>query len=185
MPALVHGLGRVAAGERRPPSAALPASQSVVTTGKGGAVGTMPANREGRKRHLLVEPPGLIPAVVVTAANVQDSDGARQLLEGIRPTFSRLRHIGADGAYAEPVVDRVKALRPQQPLRLGITKRSGAIKGLVVIPKLWIVERTFRWLNRYRRPSKDNELFPEASETLIQGTMIHLMMRRLAKIAPY
>ena len=66
-----------------------------------------------------------------------------------------------------------------------MTKRSDAIKGFVVIPKGWIVERTFGWFNRYRRLSKDDELLPETSEAVIRVTMIHLMIRRLAKIAPY
>jgi len=82
-------------------------------------------------------------------------------------------------------VNWVRELRPQRPIRLEITKRSDKAKGFVVIPKRWIVERTFGWLNRYRRLSKDYELLPETSETIIQVTMIHLMIRRLARIAPY
>jgi transposase len=66
-----------------------------------------------------------------------------------------------------------------------ITKRSDAVKGFVVIPKRWIVEHTFGWLNRYRRLSKDYELLAATSATVIQVTMIHLMIRRLAKTAPY
>jgi putative transposase len=124
-------------------------------------------------------------AVVVTAAHVQDRDGAKQLLQGIRHKFSRLRHIWADGAYAGPLVDGVKALRPQRPIRLEMTKRADAIKGFVVIPTRWIVERTFGWLNRYRRLSKDDALLPETSEAVIQVAMIHLMIRRLARTAPY
>ncbi len=123
--------------------------------------------------------------MVVTAANVQDRDGAKQLLQGIRHQFSRVWHIWADGAYAGPLVDWAKALRPQRPIRLEITKRADAIKGFVVIPERWIVERTFGWLNRYRRLSKDYELLPETSEAVIQVAMIHLMIRRLARIAPY
>jgi putative transposase len=122
--------------------------------------------------------------VVVTAASVQDRDGAKQLLAILRHKYSRLRRIWADGAYAGPLVDWVKVLRPPRPIRLEITKRSDAIKGFVVIPKRWIVERTFGWFNRYRRLSKDYELLPETSEALIQVTMIHLMIRRLARLAP-
>jgi putative transposase len=124
-------------------------------------------------------------AIVVTAASVQDRDGAKQLLSVLRHRFSRLRHLWADGAYAGPLVNWVKALRPQRPIRLEITKRSDKAKGFVVIPKRWIVERTFGWFNRYRRLSKDYELLPETSEALIQVTMIHLMIRRLVRIAPY
>jgi putative transposase len=123
--------------------------------------------------------------VVVTTARVQDRDGAKQLLEILRHRYTRLRHIWADGADAGPLVDWVKALRPSRPIRLEITKRSDAVKGFVVIPKRWIIERTFGWFNRYRRLSKDDELLPETSEAIIQVTMIHLMIRRFARIAPY
>jgi hypothetical protein len=80
--------------------------------------------------------------VVVTAASVQDRAGAMQVLEGLRHKFSRLRLIWADGAYAGPLVDWVRALRPQRPIRLVITKRSAAAQGFVVIPKRWVVERS-------------------------------------------
>ena len=123
--------------------------------------------------------------MVVTAASVQDRDGAKCLLEVLQHKFSRLRHIWADGAYAGPWVDGVRTLRPQRPIRLEISKRSDAVKGFVVIPKRWIVERTFGWFNRYRRLSKDYEYLPQSSEAMIRVTMIHVMVRRLARIAPY
>ena len=94
--------------------------------------------------------------MVVTAASVQDRDGAKPILAVLRHQFSRLRHIWADGAYAGPLVDWVRALRRHRPIRLEITKRSDTIKGFVVIPKRWVVERTFGWRNRYRRLSKDD-----------------------------
>lgn len=123
--------------------------------------------------------------MVVTAASVQDRDGAKQILDILRHKFSRLRHIWADRAYAGPLTDWVRTLRPRRPICLEITKRSDTLKGFVVIPKRWIVERTFGWLNRYRRLSKDYELLPATSTAMIQVTMIHLMIRRLARIAPY
>jgi transposase len=122
---------------------------------------------------------------VVTAASVQDCDGAKQLLGILRHKYWRLRHIWADGAYAGPLVDWIRTLRPQRPIRLEIATRCDSIKGFVVIPKRWIVERTFGWFNRYRRLSKDDELLPETSEAMIQVTMIHLMVRRLARITSY
>ena len=140
---------------------------------------------KGRKRHLLVDSLGRLLTVVVTAASMQDRDGANQLIEMLRHRYTRLRHIWADGAYAGPLVEWVKRLRPQRPIRLEITKRSDAVKRFVVIPKRWIVERTFGWFNRYRCLSKDDELLPETSEAIIQVTMIHLMIRRLARIGPY
>jgi putative transposase len=127
----------------------------------------------------------LILTVAVTAASVQDRDGAKSLLAVLRHKFSRLRHIWADGAYTGPLVDWVKALRPQRPIRLEITKRADHVKGFVVIPKRWIVERTLGWFNRYRRLSKDYEYLPATSEAMIHGAMIHVMIRRLARLAPY
>jgi putative transposase len=127
----------------------------------------------------------LILTVVVTAANVQDRDGAQSVLAVLQHKFWRLRLIWADGAYAGALVDWVRALRPHRPLRLEITKRSDDLKGFVVIPKRWIVERTFGWLNRYRRLSKDYEYDTETSEATIRVAMIHLMVRRLARIVPY
>jgi putative transposase len=96
-----------------------------------------------------------------------------------------LRHIWADGASAGPLLEWVKGLRPQWPIRLEMTKRSAAVKGFVVMPKRWMVERTFGWFNRDRRLRKDDELLPATSAAIIQVTMIHLMVRRLARIAPY
>jgi Transposase DDE domain len=81
--------------------------------------------------------------VVVTAASVQDRDGAKPLLAILRHRYWRLRHIWADGTYAGPLVNWVRALRPHRPIRLEIAKRCDTIKGFVVIPKRWIVERTF------------------------------------------
>jgi len=127
----------------------------------------------------------LLLAVVVTAASVQDRDGAMQVLGVLREKCSRLRLIWADGASAGPLVDWVRALRPQRPIRLAITKRSAAAKGLVVLPKRWMVERTLGWFNRYRRLSKDDEYLPDTSEAMIHVTMIHVLVRRLARIAPY
>src|SRR5262245_3374098 len=105
-------------------------------------------------------------AIVVTAANVHDREGATQLLSVLRPRFSRWRHLWADGASAGRLVNWGKALRPQRPIRLEITKRSDTAKGFVVIPKRWIVERTFGWCNRYRRLSQDYDLLPETSAAL-------------------
>jgi putative transposase len=122
--------------------------------------------------------------VVATAASVQDRDAARQLLEVLRHRFSRWRRIWADGAYAGPLVDWVRALRPQRPIRLEMTQRSAAAKGFMIIPKRWIVERTLGWFNRYRRLSKDDEYLTDTSEAMIRVAMIHVMVRRLARIAP-
>jgi putative transposase len=116
---------------------------------------------KGRKRHLLVDTLGLVLAVVVTAASVQDRDGAKRLLRVLQHQFSRLRLLWADGAYGGSLIDWVWSLRSRRKVRLAITKRSDTAKGFEVIPKWWIVERTLGWFNRYRRLSKDYELWPE------------------------
>jgi putative transposase len=116
---------------------------------------------------------------------VQDRDGAKQLLEVLRHRFSRLRRIWADGAYAGALVDWVWSLRSWRKVRLDITKRSDTAKGFDVIPKRWIVERTLGWFNRDRRLRKDDALLPETSAAVIDGVMIHLMIRRLARLSPY
>jgi transposase len=127
----------------------------------------------------------LILAVVVTAASVQDRDGAQTLLTVLRHKFSRLRVIWADQAYAGQLVTWVRALRLHHPIRLEIVKRTKCAEGFAVSAKRWIVERTLGWLNRYRRLSKDDEYLPGTSETMIRVAMIQLMIRRLARIAPY
>ena len=110
-----------------------------------------------RKRHILVDTLGLLLTVVVTAANVPDRDGAKLLLEVLRHRFSRLRRIWADGAYSGELVAWVWALRPWRRVHLAIVKRPKGTKGFQVLPWRWIVERTFGWLGRYRRLSKDYE----------------------------
>jgi putative transposase len=127
----------------------------------------------------------LILAVAVTAASVQDRDGAKTVLAVLQHRFSRLRVIWADQAYAGRLIAWVRALRVSRPVRLDIVKRAAVAQGFVVSPKRWIVERTLGWLNRYRRLSKDYELLPASSEVMIQVTMIHLMIRRLARTASY
>ena len=118
---------------------------------------------------------GLILAVVVHAGDIQDRDGALLVLERIRGCVSRLRLIWADGGYQGKLIETVKSLFHWT---LEIVKRSDT--GFVVLPKRWIVERTFSWLYRYRRLTKDYEQLPENSEAMILIAMINLMSRRLA-----
>ena len=127
----------------------------------------------------------MILAVAVTAASVQDRAGAKTVLAVLQHRFSRLRVVWADQAYAGQLIAWVKALRVSRPVRLDIVKRAAVAQGFVVSPKRWIVERTLGWLNRYRRLSKDYELLPATSEAMIQVTMIHLMIRRLARTVSY
>jgi putative transposase len=124
----------------------------------------------------------LLLTVVVTAASVPDRDGAKPLLEVLRHQFSRLRLIWADGAYGGELLVWVWALRPWRKVRLEIVKRPKGVKGFQLLPWRWIVERTFGWLGRYRRLSKDYEYLPQTSEAMIRVAMIHLMVRRLARL---
>ena len=119
-------------------------------------------------------------SVVVTAASLQDRDGATSLLDVLRHRFSRLRVIWADQAYTGDLIAWVWALRPWRKVRLAIGKRPEGTKGFLLLPKRWIVERTIAWLARYRRLSKDYEYLTHTSEAMIQVAMIHLMVRRLA-----
>jgi putative transposase len=121
---------------------------------------------------------------VVTAASVQDRDGAMSLLDVLRHQFSRLRVIWADQAYTGDLVVWVWALRPWRKVRLEIVKRPEGSKGFLLLAKRWIVERTFAWLTRYRRLSKDYEYLVKTSEAMIRVAMIHLMVRRLARTPP-
>ena len=130
----------------------------------------------GRKRHLVVDTIGLVLAVVVHAANIQDRDGAKLVLSRLKGRFPRLKLIWADGGYAGQLVDWVHELGDWL---LQIVKRSDKA-GFTVLPRRWVVERTFAWLGRYRRLSKDYEAKPETSEAFIYIAMIQLMLHRLA-----
>ncbi len=139
---------------------------------------------KGRKRHIVVDTLGLILAVVVTAASVPDRDGAKGVLEVLRHRFTRMRGIWADGAYAGDLAAWLWALRPWRNVRLEIVKRPKGTKGFQGLPWRGIVERTFGWWGRYRRLSNDYEYLPHTSETMIRVAMIHLMVRRLARLVP-
>ena len=116
---------------------------------------------------------------VTLCANIQDRDGAQALLGQIRGTFTRRQKVWADGAYAGPKLGHwVKA---KCPWVLAIVKRSDAVKGFVVIPKRWGVERTFSWFGRNRRLSKDYERLIESSEAFVYIASIRLMTKRLAR----
>jgi putative transposase len=123
--------------------------------------------------------------VVVTAASVPDRDGAMQLLEVLRGKFSRLRLIWADQAYSGELLTWLWALRPWRKVRLDMVNRPEAIKGFLLLPKRWMVERTFGWFGRYRRLAKDYEYLTHTSEAMIRVAMIHLMVRRLARMTSF
>jgi len=131
---------------------------------------------KGRKRHLLVDTLGLIWGVVVHAANVQDRDGAKLVLNAVNGQLPRLKLIWADGGYAGQLIGWVKQTCGWI---LEIVKRNDDAKGFEVLPKRWIVERTLGWFGWYRRLSKDYEELTDNSQAMILVCMIHRMLRHL------
>ena len=129
----------------------------------------------GRKRHILVDTMGLLLTAVVHAADVQDRDGARLVLKRAKAEFPSLQLVWADGGYAGALIDWVKTTCGWV---LQTVLRPVGVKGFIVLPRRWVVERTFAWLSRYRRLSKDYEYLTDVSETMILVAMIHIMARR-------
>jgi putative transposase len=170
---------RKSAGKKSTPTAAILDSQSI-RTADGGTERGYDAGKKitGRKRHLAVDTLGLVLSVVVHGCHWQDHDGACFVLMRLRRSFRRLRVVFADGAYAR--CELPAWVRETFGWVLQTVLRPVGIKGFVVLPKRWIVERTFAWLARYRRHSKDYERNPETSEAMIYLAMISLMSRRLA-----
>jgi putative transposase len=125
----------------------------------------------------LVDTIGLLLIVVVHAANIQESDGAKRVLRKARGRFPRLRKIWVDQGYKPHLIAWAKRVGGWV---LDIVAKPPDQQGFAVLPRRWVVERTFAWLGRCRRLSKDYEGVPATSEAWIQIAMIHLMLRRLA-----
>jgi len=137
---------------------------------------------KGRKRHLAVDALGLILTMVITSAAVQDRDAAKTLIQTLMGLFGRLQIIWAGGGYLGSLVQWVKRLRPFGKLHLEIVRRCDRSDGFKVLPKRWIIERTFGWLVKSRRLGRDYEVRLDHSEAMIRICMIRLMVRRLASI---
>ena len=200
---------RARLGRNPQPSAGIVDSQSARTTGVGGDErGFDTATKvEGRKRHLLVDTEGLVLKARVHSAKVPDADGIRLLLEPVRGArLARLSHLWVDAGYqgrGQRWVEEVMGLsvdvvrKPQKPVpekvaeawarqwaKEGIEvdwQRLMPPRGFTVLPRRWVVERTFSWLSQNRRMSKDYERLPESSEAFIYVAMSRLMVRRLAR----
>lgn len=170
---------RRAAGRSHTPHTASTDSQTVKATETADSRGYDGAKKiTGRKRHIAVDSLGLLLVVAVTTADVADAVAAKQVLGQLTAErFPRLRVVRADSAYGRYGLPAwVEGLGHWM---LQLIKRPLAVAGFVLLPQRWIVERTFAWLGRYRRQSRDYERLTESSEAMIQISMIHRMTRRL------
>jgi putative transposase len=165
------------------PTAAIVDSQSVKTPDQAGERGYDAGKKiSGRKRHLVVDCLGLILALMITPAAVQDRDAARPLIKGLVSMYGRLQIIWADGGYLGTLIGWVKQLKPFGKLRLEIIRRCDEVRGFQILPKRWIIERTFGWFCKSRRLCRDYEVRPDHSAAMIRICMIRIMVRRLAAI---
>jgi transposase len=178
--ARLRALVRKAAGKRCRPTAAILDSQSVKSDPHGGAVGYDAAKRiKGRKRHVLVDTLGLLLGIQVTPADVAERAGAQGLLERTLGWFTWLRLLWVDGGYGgEPFAQWVKSVRSK--LKVEVVKRADDTKGFKVLPRRWVVERTFGWLMRHRRLVRDYETSESSAEAWTYIAMIRIQLRRLA-----
>lgn len=134
---------------------------------------------KGRKRHLLVDTLGIPISIYVTPADVHDTKGARCLLAGLAFFVPRLKKIWADAAYRGQ--ELAEWCQITGSWELEVVERTPGTRGFSVVPRRWVVERTFSWISRNRRLSKDYERKVQTSETLIQVAMIRLLLARLGR----
>ncbi len=179
---LVDGLRgrlRVACGRTDLPTAGVIDSQSIKAADTvGAATRGYDAGKKinGRKRHIVVDTMGLLLVVVVTAASMQDRDGAIRLLAAVRERFSTITLVWADGGYAGRLLDWARSVLA---LTVQVVKRTDDTSGFKVLPRRWVVERTFGWLMRYRRLIRDYERRPDHHEAMVLWATVAIMTRKL------
>jgi transposase len=177
--AVLRGRMRAAAGRTAAPTAAVIDSQSVKAADTvGAATSGFDGGKKikGRKRHVAVDSNGWLLAVLVTAANVQDRDAGHRLVALLRERFSTITLVWADGGYAGRLVAWAATVLA---LTVTIVKRTDQVSGFVVLPRRWVAERTFGWLNRHRRLVRDYERRPEHHEAMLLWATTMIMTRQL------
>jgi transposase len=131
----------------------------------------------GRKRHIVCDTIGLLLVVMVSAASVQDRDGGRGILKRLHSALSSVAHVFADGGYQGQLIATAKSA---WNIVIEVVKKPAGQLGFAVLPRRWVVERTFSWLLRWRRLVRDYERLPETHEAMVKWAMVGLMLNRLA-----
>lgn len=172
-----RGLGR-----QPQPSLGIIDSQSVPTTESGGPRGLDPAKRiKGRKRHIVTDTQGFVLQSLIHAASVQDNHGAVPLLRALHGGRPTLHHVLADRVYRGRKL--LEALADLGPWQIEIVQRPTGVKGFQLLPRRWVVERTFAWLGRNRRLAKDFEASLASAQAWLLLASIRLLARRIARAA--